>query len=156
MKRKTIILLAIVVLLILIQLIRVDQTNPESNPKYDYFVVESVPANAQAIIRESCYDCHSNQTVYPWYSKIAPASWFLQNHINEGRHEFNYSEWGNYSSKDKKEMLEDMIKMIDEDEMPLKSYLLIHRNARLTDEEKTILRQLFLKESATGAVASLN
>lgn len=156
MKKKTIILLAIVFLLILIQLIRVDQSNPESNPKYDYFVVESVPANAQAITRESCYDCHSNQTIYPWYSKIAPVSWMLQNHINEGRGHLNYSEWGNYSSKDKTEMLYEMTKMIEKDEMPLKSYLLLHKNARLTDEEKTTLGHLFLKETDPMVVGSLN
>lgn len=140
----------------MIQFIRIDQENPVTNPQYEFFTVASVPENVQSIFRTSCYDCHSNHTAYPWYSKIAPFSWMLANHIKEGREHLNFSEWGNYSKKDKIELIEECFEEIEEGNMPLKSYLLIHTDAKLSADEKELIRTQFLKESATGVIAVLN
>ncbi len=156
MKKSVIIIGAIILLIVLIQFIRIDKENPQSNPQYEYFAVSQVPEQVQSILKKSCFDCHSNHTLYPWYSSIAPASWMLARHIKEGREHLNFSEWGNYSLKDRMEMAEDIIEQIEDGEMPLKSYVLIHKDAKLSNEEKEIIRSQFLKESATGVVASLN
>lgn len=154
--KKKIIIITIIALIVVIQFIRIDQTNPVNNPHYDYFVVATVPANAQKVIRESCYDCHSNETVYPWYANVAPISWMLQNHIEEGREHLNFSEWGNYSEKDRMEMLEDSMYEIGKGNMPLRPYVMLHPESKLTSEEKKLLRDLFLKESADKIMAALN
>jgi len=155
MKKKTIFLI-LLILLILIQLIRVDQTNPESKNESNYFVVASVPTQVQSIMQESCYDCHSNQTVYPWYSKVAPASWFMNNHIKEARGKINFSEWDKYTAEDQVKILEECIEVIEENEMPLKSYILIHPQAKLSDEEKDALLKWFMPGNLSGEVPVLN
>lgn len=154
--KKKIILIVIVVLLVSIQFIRIDQTNPYSNPQSEFFTVAAVPQAVQVIMKESCYDCHSNSTTYPWYANVAPVSWMLKNHINEGREHLNFSEWGNYSMDDRLEILEECLEEIDKGNMPLKPYVIMHPEAKLTPEEKEALRQWFLGNSATSVVASLN
>lgn len=155
MKKKNI-LLTILILLILIQFIRVDQTNPESKVESNYFIVASVPTHVQSIMEESCFDCHSNQTIYPWYSKVAPASWFLNQHIKEGRKKINFSEWDVYSTEDQVKIMEECIEEIKENKMPLKSYVLIHSKAKLSNEEKDALIQWFMAKPLTGTVPVLN
>lgn len=154
--KKKIVLVVVVVLLIGIQFIRIDQSVPYTNPQSEYFVVASVPSSIQTIMKESCFDCHSNHTTYPWYANIAPASWMLQNHIKEGREHLNFSEWGNYSSDDRNKMLEEALEEVEKDNMPLKPYVLMHPEAKLSSEEKDALRQWFLGNSATSVVAALN
>ena len=90
-------------------------------------------------LKIACYDCHSNQSAYPWYTNIAPVSWWVKNHINEGSHHLNFSEWGTYSEKRKKHKLEECIEMVEEGEMPIDSYLWTHSDAKLTKEEKEAL-----------------
>ncbi|MBD3829966.1 MAG: heme-binding domain-containing protein, partial [Arcobacter sp.] len=87
----------------------------------------------------ACYDCHSNETVYPWYSNIAPFSWVVSNHINEGRKALNFSTWENYSDEEKKEHLKDIYRTVYAS-MPLQSYLWIHDDAILTKEQRTMIR----------------
>lgn len=156
MKKRKIILIVIIVLVISIQFVRIDQTAPYSNPQSELAIVASVPDNVIAIMKESCYDCHSNNTVYPWYANIAPVSWMLQNHIKEGREHMNFSDWGNYSAADRQDYLKECMEEINKGEMPLKGYVLMHSKAKLTPEEKEVLRQWFLGNSATGVVAALN
>ncbi|BAO56096.1 hypothetical protein NMS_2087 [Nonlabens marinus S1-08] len=79
----------------------------------------------------SCYDCHSNNTEYPWYSRIQPTAWYLENHIQEGKDELNFNEWDTYSSRRKNSKLRSIINQIESGEMPLDSYTLIHGGARL-------------------------
>lgn len=155
MKKKNI-LLTILILLILIQFIRVDQTNPESIMESNYFIVASVPSQIQSIMTESCFDCHSNQTIYPWYSKVAPVSWFLNQHIKEGRKKINFSEWDAYSTEDQVKIMEECIEEIKENKMPLKSYVLIHSKAKLSNEEKDALIQWFMAKPLTGTFPVLN
>lgn len=95
-----------------------------------------VPEQIQNILEVSCYDCHSNNTKYPWYNKIQPIRWILEDHINEGKEELNFSEFGSYSKRRMKSKLKSIISQIDDNEMPLSSYTIIHRDAKLTDVEK--------------------
>jgi hypothetical protein len=93
----------------------------------------------------SCYDCHSNNTYYPWYNKIQPVAWFLENHINEAKEEFNFSEFGNYSNRKKKGKLKSIRNEIKDDKMPLKSYTIMHKDAKFTEEEKKQFVKYFNK-----------
>ena len=94
-------------------------------------IVNQVPATINNQLQVSCYDCHSNNTNYPWYSKIQPAAWYLEDHIKEGKDELNFNEWDTYSSRRKNSKLRSIIKQIESGEMPLESYTLIHGGARL-------------------------
>ncbi len=134
MKKKIIFgLLAVVVIM---QFFRIDKTNPESDPAMDMFVVENVPNDVQSIIKTSCFDCHSNQVRYPWYTNVAPVSWVVKKHINEGRDELNFNEWGTYSTKRKLHKLEEIEEEVGEAEMPLAGYLIAHGDARLSKQQK--------------------
>ncbi|HLO91154.1 MAG TPA: heme-binding domain-containing protein [Lentimicrobium sp.] len=154
--KKKIILIVVVVLLVAIQFVRIDQTNPVSNPQAEFAVVASVPDNVQMILKESCYDCHSNHTFYPWYANVAPVSWFLQHDINEGREHLNFSDWGHYSADDRHDLLKECLKEVNEGEMPLKPYVLLHPNAKLTADEKETLKQWFSANSAISVLAARN
>ncbi|CAN5542102.1 heme-binding domain-containing protein [soil metagenome] len=139
--KKALKIIAIVIVLgfIVIQFIRPDFTNPPVNQAETMQASMQVPDNVQAILKRSCTDCHSNETVYPWYSKIQPSAWFLANHIKEGRQEMNFSVWNTYQPRRKKKKLETICEQIKAKEMPLPSYLWIHRDAALTDEDiKTV------------------
>ncbi len=98
-----------------------------------------VPNNIQRILKISCYDCHSNNTNYPWYNKIQPASWLLEKHIKEGKKELNFSEFGTYSKRRQKSKLKAVINQIRDDEMPLYSYALIHGETILSERNKKYL-----------------
>ncbi|MCB0513474.1 MAG: heme-binding domain-containing protein [Bacteroidetes bacterium] len=95
-----------------------------------------VPENIQNILKISCYDCHSNNTNYPWYNKIQPVNWWLADHVNEGKRKLNFDEFNTYSTKKKLHKLDEVIETIRENEMPLKSYTLIHGDAKLSDSDK--------------------
>lgn len=95
-----------------------------------------VPDDVQQILQTSCYDCHSNSTMYPWYSKVQPIAWWLNNHIAEGKKEINFSEFASYRIGRQYKKLEEIVKQVKEDEMPLSSYTLLHKNAILTVPQK--------------------
>ena len=99
----------------------------------------SVPEKVQTILQNSCFDWHSNSINYPWYSFVQPVRMFLDSHINEGKENLNFSEYGTYSRRKQRSKLDRIIKQIQSDEMPLASYLIIHKNARLPKESKAIL-----------------
>lgn len=96
----------------------------------------NVPKNVEAIVRTSCYDCHSNNTNYPWYSNVQPVGFFMEHHIKEAKEDLNFDEWGKYSKRKQENKLDRIVKQIKSDEMPLASYTLIHKNARLTTVQK--------------------
>ena len=103
--------------------------------------VHNVPDSVLLILKTSCYDCHSNNTTYPWYSKIQPVSWWLNDHISEGKRELNFDEFGSYSIRRQFNKLKEANEQIEENEMPLQSYTLIHRNASINDAQKqTIIK----------------
>lgn len=124
---------------IAIQFYRPDFTNPPVVESENLFSGDQVPENVRAILVRSCSDCHSNETVYPWYSNIAPSSWFLAEHIEHGRSEMNFSKWNTYDANRQGHKLDEICEMVESREMPLPSYLWIHWDAKLSDEEiKTI------------------
>ncbi len=96
----------------------------------------SVPADIDQMLKTSCYDCHSNNTAYPWYSAIQPVGWWLDNHVSEGKKELNFDEFGGYNLRRQFHKLEEVEEMVSEDAMPLSSYTLIHTGARLSAEQK--------------------
>jgi len=109
---------------------------PENIPEDKNSIVNSTFVSGPVLeqIKKSCFDCHSNQVQFPWYSKLAPSSWLLANHIREGRSHLNFSEWEAYSNREKIGLLEDIKDEVVSGKMPLKSYLLIHRDAKLNSE----------------------
>ncbi|MCC4227426.1 MULTISPECIES: heme-binding domain-containing protein [Flavobacteriaceae] len=102
----------------------------------DFMLVNKVPPMVQNKIKVSCYDCHSNKTEYPWYNKIQPVAWFLEDHIKNGKAELNFNEWGDYSDRRKNSKLRSIISQIEDDEMPLDSYTFIHWDAKFSKSEK--------------------
>lgn len=102
----------------------------------DFTKTFDVPKEIQAILKTSCYDCHSNNTNYPWYNKTQPISWFMQHHIEKGKDELNFSEFGSYSKRKQKNKLKAIVNQIKDGEMPLSSYIFIHSNAKLTERQK--------------------
>lgn len=102
----------------------------------DFTKVYDVPKNVEAILRTSCYDCHSNNTNYPWYSNIQPARFFMESHIKEGKEELNFNEFGYYSKRRQNSKLKAIMKEVRSDDMPLTSYTLIHKNAILSNGQK--------------------
>ena len=101
----------------------------------------NVPGNVKIILANSCYDCHSNNTRYPWYSYIQPARLFMDLHIRNAKKELNFSEFGNYSKRRQGSKLESISKQVKSGDMPLPSYTILHKNAKLTPQQKeTVLR----------------
>ena len=97
---------------------------------------QNVPAPVRQILQRSCYDCHSNHTVYPWYASVQPVAWWLNRHVEDGKGEINFSDFSRYDTKRAVRKLQATADEVREHSMPLKSYLLIHRDARLTDAER--------------------
>lgn len=130
------ILIVLLVAFLAIQFIRpakniqlVDQTKTATS-------LFQTPLNVKNILEVSCYDCHSNNTTYPWYSNLQPVMWFLTNHVNEGKNHLNFDEFGDYSLKKQHQKMEEIVEVLDKNEMPLTSYTIIHRDANLTAEQK--------------------
>lgn len=141
MKRKRsitkLLLLILFLAFVLIQFVPVDRSVDESDPNKDFLAMHAnIPQDVALTMKEACYDCHSNKTKYPWYSYIAPVSWWLQNHIDEGREHLNLSLWGGYPASDREELYEEMAEEVDGGAMPLKSYTWIHSKAKLTTEQR--------------------
>jgi hypothetical protein len=135
------ILLVLLVAFIAIQFFRpVKNINTaEAATANDISKVFPVPDNVHSILKTSCYDCHSNNTVYPWYAAIQPAAWWLQDHVDEGKKEVNFNEFATYSPRRQFKKFEEIKEQVKEDEMPLSSYTLIHRNAILSKEQGATL-----------------
>jgi hypothetical protein len=93
------------------------------------------PANVRKILSESCFDCHSNSTKYPWYDNITPVNFWLNEHINDGKKHLNFSDWSSYSLKKKEHKMDELHEEVEEGEMPLNSYTWTHSEANLTQEE---------------------
>lgn len=124
---------------IVIQFIRPAKNISEGISKNDISKIYTVPAEVQAILKTSCYDCHSNNTVYPWYANIQPAAWWLADHVKEGKKELNFSEFASYRIGRQYRKFEEINKEVKENVMPLESYLWIHKNSKLSDGQKLTL-----------------
>ena len=139
MKIVKIIALILLVGFVGIQFVPTDLNQSDTVPKTDFLLVNNSQENISALLQESCYDCHSNNTEYPWYNKVQPVAWFLEDHINEGKEELNFNEWDAYSNRRKNSKLKSIISQVKDDEMPLASYTLIHKDAKLSNSEKTLI-----------------
>lgn len=137
------ILLGLALLLIVLQFFGPDTSVPEFDGSKDFLLVHQPQQEISAIIQSACYDCHSYQTNYPWYSSIVPVSWWLQDHIDEARDELNLSLWTDYPADRADHKLEEAIELIEAEEMPLPSYTWIHADARLSDQERRKLSAWF-------------
>jgi hypothetical protein len=139
---KRVLKIAIIVLAFLFiaaQFVRPDRTNPPINQAETLEASTAVPADVAAVMSRSCNDCHSHKTIYPWYSNVTPFNWFLANHISEARREMNFSVWNTYAPKKKAKKLEEICEQIEAGEMPLPSYLWIHRDAVLEPSQAKLL-----------------
>lgn len=133
------ILLVLLIVFIAIQFIQpARNTNGQVLPT-DISKTVYVPENVQQILRTSCYDCHSNNTNYPWYNYVQPTAWILANHIKHGKKDLNFSDFGSYPTRKQQSKLKAIADQIKDGEMPLSSYTLIHQNARLSKEEKSLI-----------------
>lgn len=129
------------ILLVLLVIFIVAQFfGPEKNDgdvaSIEPFLKETMPPeNVKVILKETCYDCHSSFTQYPWYNNITPVNYWMAEHVEDGKKHLDFSKWADYSVKKKDHKLEELIEMVEEKEMPLESYTWIHSEARLTDEQ---------------------
>lgn len=135
---KTILIVAFIALVI-IQFFRPDKTSSSDVTADDISKKMNVPADVQQILKRSCFDCHSNQTTWPWYSNVAPMSWLVAKDVRNGRSKMNFSEWGKIPAAKQEARLEAICEEIKEDEMPLKPYLLLHGDAKLSQQDKDVI-----------------
>ena len=131
------------IVIALIQFIPVDRTNKPVDKKVNFVDVFATPPAMKNVLKKACYDCHSNETIYPKYAYVAPFSWSVKNHVNEGREHLNFSEWGNFNKDLKKGMLENTVHSVRDYSMPLPAYIAQHAEANLTKEERVLLSNYF-------------
>ena len=122
--------------LIVIQFIPVNRSAPEVDPSQDFVSAYEMPSDFYTLVKNACYDCHSNEVEYPWYAKVAPVNFWIQDHVNEGREHLNFSIWGSYDIERRLHKLEEMAEEVEEGHMPLNSFTWMHPEARLTDEQR--------------------
>lgn len=133
------ILLGFVIVVIAIQFIQPARNKNGQVMPTDISKSVNVPEDVLAVFKTACYDCHSNNTRYPWYVNIQPVGWMLAHHVKEGKEELNFSEFGSYSARRQISKLKSIENSISDGSMPLGSYTIIHRNAQLTKEEKALI-----------------
>jgi len=133
------VLLLLLVLFILAQFFRPACNAGAALAATDITHVVPVPDSIMAILRKSCYDCHSNHTDYPWYNNISPVSWWLANHVKSGKRALNFTEFSTYTYRRKAHRLDDIAETVEKHEMPLSSYLWIHTDAELNDAQRQAL-----------------
>jgi len=139
MSRKRKILLAILIVLIVIQFIQPARNENGQALPTDISRTISIPSNVQLVLQTACYDCHSNNTNYPWYANIQPMGWLLSSHIKDGKAELNFNEFGSYSQRRQQSKLKSIASQVKDDEMPLASYMMLHKKAKLTKEQKELI-----------------
>jgi hypothetical protein len=135
LKKKIIIF--VVAILVIIQFFKPSKNvsaAPQPNAIEQHY---NVPQNVQSILHTACYDCHSNNTIYPWYNNVQPVEWWLASHINNGKRHLNFDEFYSYPLDKKRKKLSQIKETIEKDEMPLASYTLIHTDAKLSTDQKT-------------------
>ncbi len=120
--------------LALAQLWPIDRDNPAVTAAF------TEPASIRGIIERACYDCHSNQTKWPWYAYVAPVSWLVAHDVHEGREHLNFSEWGALTPDERREHQEEIWEEVEEGEMPLWVYALLHPSAKLSQSERENIR----------------
>jgi len=137
---------------LVIQVIPVDRTNPSSAPSDSFLANHSVSVDVQATLRRACFDCHSNETRWPFYSHVAPVAWLVADDVHRGRRNVNFSEWGRYDEAKKADLLREAKEMVQEREMPLGMYVLLHPSAKLSPGDVERLVRVF-EEQRRAALA---
>ncbi|MEO9893430.1 heme-binding domain-containing protein [Aurantibacter sp.] len=130
------IFLGLLLVLVILQFFRPEKNTTQGNHTKLFLDETNPPADVKLILEQACYDCHSNNTVYPWYNNVAPFSFWLSDHIKDGKKHLNFSDWESYETKKKDHKLDEVIETVTDDEMPLKEYTWTHSNARLTAEQR--------------------
>ncbi|HEU4886241.1 MAG TPA: heme-binding domain-containing protein [Thermoanaerobaculia bacterium] len=129
-------LILLVVAFIGVQFVRPARTNPPVVESQTIFATGHVPPDVRAIIDRSCNDCHTNTVRWPWYSNVAPMSWLVVEDVDEGRKELNFSTWGKYKPRSQEHKLEEICEQVEKGEMPLKNYLYLHGDAKLSEADR--------------------
>ena len=124
-----------VVVFVVVQFIRPAKTNPAIDQASALESHVQVDPKVAAILDRSCNDCHSNKTRWPWYSHVAPVSWFVIDHVNEGRDHLNFSEWGSYDAEQQRGLLRDICGEVKQGSMPLSSYTPLHPGSKLSGDD---------------------
>ncbi len=136
MKKLLIYIISIAVILIIVLQFIQPKKNSDESLETHIFSSEQIPENVKSIIQSSCLDCHSNKTVYLWFDRVSPASWMVNRHIIHAKKELNFSEWDEMDAFDKYGAFQDIQKEVEKKHMPLKSYTMMHKKARLSDAER--------------------
>ena len=131
--------MGLVVAFVVIQAIRPAKTNPPVDETRTMEANTQMSPEVSAILARACSDCHSSKTAWPWYSQIAPVSWYIVKDVNDGRKELSLSDWSTYEPKRKARKLQEICEQIEKGEMPMKSYVLIHPAAKLSDSDRQLL-----------------
>lgn len=140
MKRLLKPLLAVIVLLLIsIQFIPRDHNDTGNTPIHDISGVYKVPVNVGLILKRSCYDCHSDQTYYPWYARLQPVRLMMDKHVRDGKAELNFNAFGTYTARRQRSKIRAIGESLNEGSMPLSSYTLVHHNAILSKADKALL-----------------
>ncbi len=139
MKTRNKILLGLLILFVLIQFFRPDKNVSAAKQPYDIFNYYPASDTVKALVQAACYDCHSNNTEYPWYSNVQPLYWWMDLHVKEGKRKFNFSTYGDYGMRRATHKMDESIELMEEGEMPLKSYTWIHTGSRLNAEQQALI-----------------
>jgi len=134
-------------LVLVLQVFQIDKTLPVSNPEEEFHAVADPPDEIMGLLKHACYDCHSNNTRYPWYASVQPVGWWLQSHVKTGRSELNFSEFGRWTGEDRADVLRHCAKLVKKGAMPPKDYLRMHDEAALSEEKKSALIQWLLERA---------
>ncbi len=142
-KTLRIVLLALLGIFVIIQFFQIDKENPPVVAEQNFVNIVSPPEDITKLLKDACYDCHSHETKYPWYTSVAPVSWWIAGHIEEGREHFNLSEWGTYDAEKKAHKAEEAAEEVEEGHMPISTYPPLHPEARLSDAQRERLASWF-------------
>lgn len=127
--------LILLLVLVVLQFIRPKKNLAEGDVIADFRTETNLPKNVENTLERACFDCHSNRTKYPWYAEVAPISYWIAGHVNEGKEHFSLSDWSSYNTKRKDHKLEELAEEVKEKHMPLNSYLWIHDEAKLSQSD---------------------
>jgi hypothetical protein len=122
-----------------LQLYRPARTNPVSDPSLSVESRLQVSPQVASVLNRSCIDCHSNKTRWPWYTNVSPVSWFIVDHVNDGRRHVNFSEWGSYDQNKQTKRLQEICEQVEDGLMPLSSYTPLHPGSELSAEDKKLV-----------------
>lgn len=142
MKKKPV-FITLAAILVLMQFFQIDRSAPEQDPQLDFINNLNPPGEVVTLLKDACYDCHSYQTTYPWYTWVNPVGWWVKEHVNDGRKHLNFSEWQSYPVGRKDHKLEECQEEVAEGKMPMDSYTWAHASARLSQDQRNLLAQWF-------------